>query len=188
MRTSTASKEAQLQKEELEAQITERLEVEGQIANLGANVDGQLMQLARDGLTPDELVIRVGDADAGVEIKSEGIPQAVLTGDISQPLVHHLDQKQFSYVTSLMPASKMRSALSAYMTNNARLRNVVNELGSRQFRLERDYERIVATCAKGVMDPETFDKLVVAVDSEGQGPVDTHRMDNFLRNLETLDQ
>lgn len=188
VKASTASKAAQLRRDDLQRQVSDRIEMEKQISNLSANVNAELARLGQAGISGDDLPMNIGDADGGWEIKSEGIPQAVLSGDIGQPLIHHLDQKQISYIESLPSVTHLRLALSVYMTNNARLRNTVAELKQCQFGLERDYGRLVATCAKEAMDPDTLEKLVVAVDSEGMGPVNTNRVENFLRNVHSLDQ
>ena len=134
------------------------------------------------------LNIKVGEADAGLEIDTTILPPHLLesvsspTSTSPAPLV--LTSEQKSYLThSLPPTPLLLARLSAYRRVNDGLEQQTRGLHDRSFELEKTLRKVVSLCT-GVREQEVDEMvggLSRAVESEGIDEVEVGRVREFLR-------
>jgi len=178
--------------EELQRKAKEAAEMKQNIHNLKHSTDEQRFRLHQQkGMTNGDTSlpnVRVGEADAGLQIKAEELPDpGSVNGDMNLPF--HLTQHQFSYLASLPKAEVLRARLSAYRENNKGVREQAKQLKSRSSELEEKYRRVVALCT-GVEESkveELLGGLVAAIESEKGEDVEVGRVREFLRRVEGVE-
>jgi len=178
--------------EGLRRRAKESAEMKQKIQNLKRSADEQRIRLHQmkgkpnsDSPFPN---VRVGEADAGLQIEGERLPYPAEI-DATHPHLPNLEQDQLSYITSLPNSEILRARLFAYRENNNNLREQSKQLKSRSSELEEKYRRVVALCT-GVEDSkveELLGGLVAAVESERGEDVEVGRVREFLRRVEGVD-
>ncbi|KAI9816293.1 MAG: transcriptional regulator swi6 [Pycnora praestabilis] len=175
--------------EDLERKAAARAEMKQKVQNLRRAADDQRYRLSQNGMTNGDTthpMVLIGEADTGLEIKAEDLPEAILMGETSQP---PLNQKQFNYLSSLPPPNVLHARLTAYTKNNRVLRDYASQLRSRSSELEEKYRKVVSMCTGVEVDKvdQHIGGLVQAVESEGGEVVDLGRIKDFLRRVEGVE-
>lgn len=177
--------------EELRRRAKESAEMKQKIQNLKRAANEQRVRLQQMKGKPngDSFPnVRVGEADAGLQIEAQRLPHPAEI-DVAHPLLPNLEQDQVLYITSLPNPEILRARLLAYRENNNLLREQSKQLKSRSSELEEKYRRVVALCT-GVEDSkveELLGGLVAAVESERGEDVEVGRVREFLRRVEGVD-
>lgn len=178
--------------ENLRRRAKESAETKQKIQNLKRSADEQRVRLHQMKGKPNGDTsfpnVRVGEADAGLQIEVHGLPEP-RSIDENQPRLPNLKPDQLSYLTSLPNPEILRARLIAYRENNNNLREQSKQLKNRSSELEEKYRRVVALCT-GVEDSkveELLGGLVAAVESERGEDVEVGRVREFLRRVEGVD-
>ncbi|KAK4691162.1 regulatory protein SWI6, partial [Lecanoromycetidae sp. Uapishka_2] len=173
---------------ELQRKSEERKSLRQRIANHRRANDLQRAHLSQlllvntkpgDPPEPVRPNIKVGEADAGLEIDSTSL---VFAHDGTQPPHSH----QREYLATLPPTPVLRARATAYRRNNARLETQAKDLQSKSSELEAQLRKVVSLCtgiAETTVD-EMVDSLNAAVQSEGGEDVEVGRVREFLRRVE----
>ena len=128
--------------------------------------------------------IKIGDADKGLEITIEELPEAAIRGEVVP--TQELTKEELDCLNELPPAEVLRARLSVYNHNNQGLRDQALQLKTRSTDLEEKYRRVVSLCT-GVEEAkveELLPGLVRAVESEGGEMVEVGRVREFLKKVE----
>lgn len=169
--------------EELQRKAHRRQELKQRITNLRRVNEELKVQLARGAPNSNTKVrvdVKIGDADAGLEVDASRLPQS----SPSEPL--QLTPETREYLSSLPPLHILQARLSAYQTHNANLANYTTQLKSRSVDLEKKLRTVVALCT-GVEESKLdgmIDGLLQAVQSEQGEEVDVGRVREFLRKAD----
>ena len=125
--------------------------------------------------------ISVGEADKGLDIHKQDLP------DPSQPI--QLSQKQQHYLHSLPTPHVMKARIAAYKENNANCAAKVEALKSRSGELEQKYKRVIMLCTgvEGDKVQDVLTNLVEAVRSEEGEAYEDGRLRHFLLQVEQGD-
>lgn len=154
---------------------------EHQRAYLSSNANGRSVRSPTE-IRPD---IKVGEADAGLEIDTTILP---LSHDHNQPL--QILPQQREYLATLPPTAILKARTTAYQKNNARLEAQAKKLHDQSSELETQLRKLVCLCLS--LEEGQLDHLVLglhtAVESEGGEDVDLARVREFLRKVEGLDE
>lgn len=138
--------------------------------------------LSVEGIQPDlRKNVKIGDADAGLEIDIKVLPQSL---NPSQP--QKLTPAQQEYIVSLPPTEVLLARASAYEKHNVKLRAQAHDLESRSSDLENQLRRVVSLCT-GVEEKNVdnmVEGLVAAVESEREDDMDMGRVREFLRKVD----
>ena len=152
---------------------------EHQRAYLSSNINGRSVSSPTE-IRPD---IKVGEADAGLEIDTTKLP---LSHDYTQPL--QILPQQREYLAVLPPTAILKARTTAYQRNNARLEAQAKKLHDQSSELETQLRKLVCLCLS--LEEGQLDQLVgslhTAVESEGGEDVDLARVREFLRKVEGL--
>ena len=169
----------------------ERKALRQRISNLRQANDGQRAILFSN--TPADKSIRtdvrVGEADAGLEIDETVLPPVSTNSLDHQSPLSTLTPSQQNYLSSLPPAAILRARASAYKQINATLEEQTKTLQSQSSELEDKLRKVVSLCT-GVDEAkvdEMVDGLVQAVESEGGDDVEVGRVREFLRKVEAVE-
>lgn len=171
----------------LRQKANERKERRQRIANLYRNNKEQLALLSapttnpRGPLLDPRPDIKIGEADAGLEIDTTILPPSPESSQIEA-----LTPAQREYLASLPPADVLLARVSAYKKNNSKLQAQTKSLKSRSSELESQLRKIVALCT-GVQEDSVdgmIGALVAAVESEREEDVEMGRVREFLRRVE----
>ncbi|KAI9872941.1 MAG: transcriptional regulator swi6 [Pleopsidium flavum] len=189
---SAALGEERRRLEKLRRKAEEAAEMKQNNLNLKRSADEQGFRLHQQkGMTNGATSlpnVRVGEADAGLQIQAEELPDpGPINGDLN--LSSHLTEQQYSYFASLPQSELLRARLSAYREDNQGLRGQAKQLKSRSSELEEKYRRVVALCT-GVEESkveELLGSLVAAVESEKGEDVEVGRVREFLRRVEGVE-
>ena len=164
---------------------SERKALRDRIANLRR---ANSQQRALLGLSPDaaRTDVKVGEADAGLEIDTSLLPPLASTPD-THPLT--LTPQQRTYISHLPTAAVLRARASAYRKTNERLEAQAKALKCQSSEVETMLRKVVGLCT-GVGE-EGVDGLVgslwKAVESEQGDEVDVGRVRDFLRRVEGVE-
>ncbi|KAI9839101.1 MAG: transcriptional regulator swi6 [Sclerophora amabilis] len=174
----------------LQKKAADRVDRKRKIVNLRRALSEKDNQL-QNGIYKDDAthVLEIGAADSDMGVNAEGLPQSALAGDQGPFDLSQLDQNQFNYLESLPSSAALSARLSAYTTNNTRLKEQASQLRSQSSKLEDNYRRVISLCTK-VAESEVdklLGNLVAAVESEGGDVVDLGRVRDFLRKAEDVD-
>ncbi|KAI9715573.1 MAG: hypothetical protein M1812_005877 [Candelaria pacifica] len=172
--------------ENMQRKAAERAEMKQKIQNLRRAADEQRSRLLQQngGIIKGMDHVRIGDADKGLEIKLEDLPEAASRGEIVNP--DQLSEKDYDYLRDLPSTEILKARLTAYNQNNRMLREQAAQLKSRSTDLEEKYRRVVSLCTGVDEDKveELLPGLVKAVESEGGEVVEVGRVREFLRKVE----
>ena len=150
-----------------------------QRAYLSSNANGRLASSPEE-IRPD---IKVGEADAGLDIDTKILP---LSHEQAQPL--QILPPQRDYLATLPPTAVLNARITAYQKNNARLEAQAKNLQDQSLELETQLRKLVCLCLsleEGHLD-QLIGALHTAVESEGGEDVDLARVREFLRRVEGL--
>ena len=188
--TTSLLKDERRRLAELQRKSDERKALRQRIANLRRANDQQRAYLssnaiARPASSPIDIRsdIKVGEADAGLDIDSTILP---LSHDHSQPL--QILPQQREYLATLPPTAILKARTTAYQKNNARLEAQAKRLHDQSSELETQLRKLVCLCLnleEGQLD-RMAGSLHAAVESEGGEDVDLARVRDFLRRVEGL--
>lgn len=152
-----------------------------QRAYLSSNASGRSVNSPTE-IRPD---IKVGEADAGLEIDTTILP---LSHDRNQPL--QILPQQREYLATLPPTAILKARTTAYQKNNARLEAQAKKLHDQSSELETQLRKLVCLCLS--LEEGQLDHLVLglhnAVESEKGEDVDLARVREFLRKVESLEE
>ena len=178
----------------LQKRAAERTKRQEKIANLARAAQEQRARLAQSGLVNGEssAPVKIGDADAGMESRSEDMPPALhlqaMTNDNDSVSLGPA-QAYYTILSGLPPTRRLRARLNAYTSNNRALRGQAARLKSCSSELEAKYRRVVSLCT-GAPEAEV-EKLLVglveAIDSEGAEAMEIGRLRDFLRRVEGVE-
>ena len=164
---------------------SERTALHDCIANLRRANSQQrsLLGLSLEAARPD---VKVGEADAGLEIDTAIIPSETSTPD-NQPI--KLTSPQRTYISHLPTAAVLRARASAYRKTNERLEAQAMALRCQSSEVEAMLRKIVGLCT-GVGE-DGVDAIVgglwKAVESEQGDEVEVGRVREFLRRVEGVE-
>lgn len=181
---------------DLQRKSDERKALRQRIANLRRANEHQRMLLttsnlnSRPGSAPVSIRpdIKVGEADAGLDVNTTVIPLSLLdTQPAPNTQPSTLAPHQREYLNALPPAPVLQARVSAYRKNNDRLEALAKGLQSQSSELEAQLRKVVSLCT-GVEErrvDEMLEGLSVAVESEGGGEaVEVGRVREFLRRVD----
>jgi regulatory protein SWI6 len=185
---STALSNEKRQLDELQAQVSEKTDLERKTANLRRSASEYRARLSQSNGKSDSTLrtlpnVRIGEADKGLEIDLY-IDMDPATGTAVNGNTH-LTPAQMSAVASLPPAPILRARMTAYKHDIENLTTNAKKLKGKSGDLEQRYRQIIALCT-GVEESkvdESLGSLLQAVASEGkdEGNVDLdERIKAFL--------
>lgn len=177
---------------ELQRKSDDRKALRQRIANLRRANDQQRAYLTsnangRPASSPTEIRpdIKVGEADAGLDIDTTVLPLAY-DYEYHGP-IHFLPQHR-DYLATLPPTAVLKARTAAYQKNNARLEAQAKNLQDQSSELETQLRKLVCLCLS--LEEDQLDQLIgglhTAVQSEGGEDVDLARVRDFLRRVEGL--
>jgi regulatory protein SWI6 len=169
--------------EALQTRASEKTERRHKIYNLRRALEDQRAGIANGNSSQG---LKLGDADLELITASELPKELLRNEDINQTSLRQLDQKQFTYISSLPSSGILRARLSAYIQNNKDLKDYSAQLRSRSRELEEKYRRVVALCT-GIKEEEveeTLPGLVTAIESEGASGAELARVNEIVRRFE----
>ena len=139
----------------------------------------------RPSSAPVRTDVRVGEADAGLEIDLTQLP-AISISDPAQPLSQKLESEHQTYLSSLPPTAILQARTAAYRRVNANLEIQAKALHSQSSELEAQLRKVIALCT-GTEESRVEEMavgLIAAVESEGSDDVEVGRVREFLRRVE----
>jgi DNA repair exonuclease SbcCD ATPase subunit len=163
---------------ELQAKVSENADLDQKIANLrrsAAELRAKLAQNKKTDSTSKPLNnIRVGEADAGLEItpqlaRIETNLDKMVNGDGGNP-IPYLEPEQLALIAALPSPPILRARIQAYKADIDSLILNAKKLKSRSSELENCYRKIISLCT-GVEEEkveELLGNLLQAVMSEGK--------------------
>ncbi|KAI9696741.1 MAG: transcriptional regulator swi6 [Candelina mexicana] len=172
--------------ENMQRKAADRADMTLKIQNLRRAADEQRSRLSQQkgGVSNGMADIKVGDADKGLDIKLEELPEPALRGEVVQ--MEQLTKEECDYLKTLPSTEVLRARLNAYNRNNQMLGEQAAQLKSRSTDLEEKYRRVISLCT-GVEEDhveELLPGLVKAVESEGGEMVEVGRVRDFLKKVE----
>ncbi|KAL9128919.1 MAG: hypothetical protein Q9217_002509 [Psora testacea] len=170
---------------DLQRRADERKALRQHIRNLRQANEQQRAFLSNRGSTEVRTDIKVGEADAGLEIDAAILPLSML--DQTQPL--NLNPAQSNYIHTLPTSAVLRARSNSYRRINAELEVQTKVLQSQSSELEAKLRKVVALCT-GVQEErvdETVEGLCKAVESEEGDEVEVGRVREFLRRVEVVE-
>ncbi|KAL8659448.1 MAG: hypothetical protein Q9226_000407 [Calogaya cf. arnoldii] len=138
---------------------------------------------ARHGNGPDlKTNIKIGEADAGLEVDATKLPPIPTSLDpLSSDVAHN------EYVAHLPPTTILQARAEAYQVNNEQLGNRIQTLNDQSSELEVNLKKIVQVCTR-VEDPAMLEdmlpRLLQAVESERGEELEAGRLVDLLRRVE----
>ena len=175
---------------EFQRKSDDRKALRQRIANLRRANDQQRAYLSTNGngrpaSSPTEirLDVKVGEADAGLDIDTSILP---LSHEHNHPL--QILPQQREYLAALPSTAVLKARTTAYQKNNARLEAQAKSLQDQSSELETQLRKLVCLCLN--VEEGRLDHLIAglnaAVESEGGEDVDLGRVREFLRRVEGL--
>ena len=167
---------------ELQRKSADRKARNQRITNLKIAIERKRNILAnRNGVKPSDIRtdIKVGEADAGLEIDAELLGNPTEPGWVLTP-------ERRAYLATLPSAAVLNARATAYRKHNARLEEEAKQLQGQSSVLEGQLRKIVSLCCnveESKVD-EMVGKLSTAIASEGAEDVETGRIREFLRKVE----
>ena len=184
--TSTLLSDEKRRLEDLQRKVEKRREMQQRITNLRRINEEQKIQLTRSGPSGGiklRMDVKVGDADAGLEVDIASLPQM----SASEPL--QILPHQHTYLSSLERVELLRARVTAYQTHNASLEAYTTQMKSRSVELERKLRRVVALCTnveESKLDT-MMEGLIDAVEGERGQDLEVGRVREFLRKVEGVE-
>lgn len=167
--------------EELQRKAAERKQLRQTIENYRhANEKLRQELLSEDPQMEIRNDVKIGDADAGLEIDMSRLPEDVPgQGPEYTPA-------QLEYLASLPPTEVILARVRAYIQNNERLKAELKGLQGQSSVLEGQLKRLVSICINVPEDKvdDIIENLVAAVESEREDELDVGRVREFLRKVE----
>ncbi|KAL8685606.1 MAG: hypothetical protein Q9218_007655 [Villophora microphyllina] len=172
---------------QIQKQVEERKLLETKIKNLGQVNESYRRRMAAEG-SGVKTDIRIGEADAGLEIDASKLPQ-VPTGQQgyhNAPLNLDPNSAESQYLASLPPTAILEARAEAYRKNNERLESQVKGLKEQSSELEVQLRKVVSICIREPVErvDEVVGRLVAAVESERAEELDESRVGELLRRVE----
>lgn len=172
---------------QVQKQADERKLLETKIKNLSQVNESYRRRIAAEGsgLKTD---IRIGEADAGLEIDASKLPQTPMgqQGYSNMPLNLDPKSEEALYLASLPPTPILKARTEAYRKNNGRLELQVKGLKEQSSELEVQLRKVVSICIREPVErvDEIVGRLVAAVESERPEELDESRVGELLRRVE----
>ncbi|KAL8683163.1 MAG: hypothetical protein Q9186_000876 [Xanthomendoza sp. 1 TL-2023] len=137
---------------------------------------------------PDlKINIKIGEADAGLEIDVSKLPSTHPQPSPSNPSAAAASPPHNEYLNYLPPTSILQARAEAYRANNEQLELQIKTLNNQSTELEGDLKKVVQVCT-GVADPamleEMLPRLLSAVQSEREEELEVGRLVELLRRVE----
>ncbi|MCJ1479715.1 transcriptional regulator swi6 [Lambiella insularis] len=184
--TSSLLSEERRRLEELQRKADKRRELQQRITNLRRVNEEQKSQLTRggpNGSTKVRMDVKIGDADAGLEIDANHLPPS------SPSPPGPLSPESSAYLSSLPSTPMLQARVLAYQHHNASLEEYSTHLKSRSVELEKKLRTVVALCT-GVEESKLdamIGGLLQAVESERGEEVEVGRVREFLRKVDGVE-
>ena len=167
--------------EELQRKAAERKQLRQTIENYRrANEKLRQALLSEDPQMQIRNDVKIGDADAGLEVDMSRLPEDVPG---QEP---EYTPAQLEYLASLPPTEVILARVRAYNQNNERLKAELKGLQGQSSVLEGQLKRLVSICINVPEDKvdDIIENLVAAVESEREDELDVGRVREFLRKVE----
>ena len=184
--TSTLLSDEKRRLEDLVRRADKRKEMQQRVINLRRVNEEQKIQLARSGSNSSNKIrmdVKIGDADAGLNIDVASLPSI----SASEPL--QIPSQQHTYLSSLERVEVLRARVTAYQAHNASLEDYTAQMKSRSVELEKKLRRVVALCTH--VEESTLDTviegLIAAVEGENGQDLEVGRVREFLRKVEGVE-
>ncbi|MCJ1400339.1 transcriptional regulator swi6 [Xylographa trunciseda] len=184
--TSTLLSDEKRRLEELQRRVDKRKEMQQRVTNLRRINEEQKIQLTRSGSNSSNearMDIKIGDADAGLDINITSLPP------VSSSKPFHISPQQQAYLSSLERVEVLRARVTAYQAHNTSLEGYTAQLKSRSVELEKKLRRVVALCTH--VEESKLDAmiggLVSAVEGEKGEDLEVGRVREFLRKVEGVE-
>ncbi|MCJ1282168.1 transcriptional regulator swi6 [Xylographa opegraphella] len=172
--------------EDLQRKVDKRKEMQQRVTNLRRVNEEQKMQLTRSGSNGSNKIrldVKIGDADAGLNIDVASLPST--SG--SEPF--QVPPQQHAYLSSLERVEVLRARVTAYQAHNAGLEEYTAQMKSRSVEMEKKLRRVVALCThvdESKLDT-LIDGLITAVEGEKGQNLEVGRVREFLRKVEGVE-
>ncbi|MCJ1431640.1 transcriptional regulator swi6 [Xylographa pallens] len=184
--TSTLLSDEKRRLEDLLRRADKRKEMQQRVINLRRVNEEQKIQLARsgsDGSNKIRMDVKIGDADAGLNIDVASLPSTSAAEPFQVP------PQQHAYLSSLERVEVLRARVTAYQVHNASLEDYTAQMKSRSVELEKKLRRVVALCThveENKLDT-MIEGLVAAVEGEKGQDLEVGRVREFLRKVEGVE-
>ncbi|KAL9576200.1 MAG: hypothetical protein Q9212_007301 [Teloschistes hypoglaucus] len=173
---------------QVQKQAHERKLMETKIKNLSHVNEAYRRTIAAAGGLGLKTDIRIGEADAGLEIDASKLPQTPMgqQGYSNVPLNLDPNSEEALYLASLPPTPILKARTEAYRKNNGRLELQVKGLKEQSSELEVQLRKVVSICIHEPVErvDEIVGRLVAAVESEKAEELDESRVGELLRRVE----
>ncbi|MCJ1392616.1 transcriptional regulator swi6 [Xylographa bjoerkii] len=184
--TSTLLSDEKRRLEDLQRRADKRKEMQQRVINLRRINEEQKMQLTRSGSNGSHQVrmdVKIGDADAGLDINITSMPPVSVSDTVQ------ISPPQQAYLSSLERVEVLRARVTAYQAHNASLENYTAQMKSRSVELEKKLRRVVALCTH--VEESKLDTmiggLITAVEGEQGQDLEVGRVRDFLRKVEGVE-
>lgn len=165
--------------DELKQKTSESKNLRLRVTNLRRAHD--LLKSRHDNRSDLKTNIKIGEADAGLEVEASKLPPLA-----QSPLSSNAPQ-QNDYLAYLPPTSILQARAEAYRANNEQLELQIKTLNDQSTELEENLKMVVQVCTK-VEDPaaleEMLPRLLQAVESERGEELEAGRLLELLRRVE----
>ncbi|KAL8946250.1 MAG: hypothetical protein Q9222_007325, partial [Ikaeria aurantiellina] len=124
--------------------------------------------------------IKIGEADAGLEIKTSSLPAS------AQEAASFNAGEKRKYLDLLPPTEILEARTEAYRVNNERLEAQVSSLKGQSLELEGQLKKVVSICT-GIPEDraeELLPGLLTAVETEPGENLDAERVGELLKRLD----
>ncbi|KAL8749623.1 MAG: hypothetical protein Q9199_007572 [Rusavskia elegans] len=140
----------------------------------------------RHGNGPDlKTDIKIGEADAGLEVDASKLPPLPLQLTRFDP--PSSDVAQTSYVAHLPPTTILQARAEAYRVNNEQLLIQIKTLNDQSSELEENLKKVVQVCTRvedAALLEDMLPRLLQAVESERGEELEAGRLVDLLRRVE----
>ena len=184
--TSTLLSDEKRRLEDLQRRADKRKEMQQRVTNLRRVNKEQKVQLTRSGSNGSNKIrmdVKIGDADAGLNIDVASLSST----SASEPF--QVPPQQHTYLSSLERVEVLRARVTAYQAHNASLEGYTAQMKSRSVELEKKLRRVVALCThveENKLDT-LIEGLITAVEGEKGQDLEVGRVREFLRKVEGVE-